>query len=174
MAGHSKWKQIKHKKEVTDKKRSQVFAKMLSAIRIAGKGESNPDFNPRLRAAIEKAKEAQVPQENIERALKQNDSKNLEELIIEAYGPAGSAMIIEAVTDNRNRTISEIKNILNEVGAKFAEQGSVKWSFDAPSGDLPWQPKFKQELGEEDKVKLSKIVEELEEHQDVQKITTNS
>lgn len=174
MSGHSKWKTIRHKKELSDKKRSRVFSKLLGAIRITAKDEPNPDFNPRLRTAVEKAKEAQVPQENIERVLKQSDNKNLEEIVIEAYGPSGSAIIIEAITDNRNRTINEIKRILSDFGAKFAEPGSVRWSFTAPSaGNLYWQPKFKQELGSEDKQKLNELIEALQEYDDVQEIFTN-
>jgi len=79
MSGHSKWKQIKHKKEITDKKRSQNFSKLLKAIKVAAKGNPNPDFNPRLRSAIDKAKEFQVPQDNIERAVEQSGEKDLEE-----------------------------------------------------------------------------------------------
>ncbi|OGY60957.1 MAG: hypothetical protein A3F99_00900 [Candidatus Colwellbacteria bacterium RIFCSPLOWO2_12_FULL_43_11] len=174
MSGHSKWSQIKHKKGVTDKKRGQVFGKILRAIRIAAKDESNPEFNPRLRTVIEKAKEAQVPQENIERALKQTENKDLEEIIIEAYGPAGSAIIIEAITDNRNRTINEIKAILSNEGAKFADPGSVKWAFDLPKPGELWQPKFKQALNEEDKTKLYALVQVLEEYEDTQKVSTNA
>lgn len=174
MSGHSKWKQIKHKKEITDKKRSQNFSKLLKAIKVAAKGNPNPDFNPRLRSAIDKAKEFQVPQNNIERAVEQSGEKDLEEVTIEAYGPSGSALIIEAVTDNSNRTINEIKNILKNMGAKFAEPGSVRWSFEPPAGETGWTPKFKQELNEVDSEKLFELVEALEEHDDVQEIFTNA
>lgn len=181
MSGHSKWKQIKHKKGVTDKKRSQLFTKLLSAIRIAAKNETNPDFNPRLRTTIEKAKEAHIPQDNIDRILKQGDFKNLEDVIIEAYGPAGSALIIEAITDNKNRTVREIRNILNENGAKFASPHSVRWIFetptaygtDLPAGKVGWQPKFKQSLSDKDRDDLRGLIEVIEDHDDVQKITTN-
>lgn len=174
MSGHSKWKQIKHKKEATDKKRGRVFSKLLRAIRVAAKDEPNPDFNPRLRTAVEKAKEAQVPQDNILRALKQSDNKNLEEIIMEAYGPSGSAIIIEAVTDNRNRTTNEVKNILSDLDAKFAEPGSVRWVFAPPTPEnMSWQPKFKQKLNNKDGQKLKELIEALEEHDDVQKIYTN-
>ncbi len=174
MSGHSKWKQIKHKKEITDKKRSQNFSKLLKAIKVAAKGNPNPEFNPRLRSAIDKAKEFQVPQDNIERAVEQSGEKDLEEVTIEAYGPSGSALIIEAVTDNTNRTINEIKNILKNMGAKFAEPGSVRWSFELSARDAGWTPKFKQELNESDSEKLNQLIEALEEHDDVQKIYTNA
>lgn len=173
MSGHSKWKQIKHKKEITDKKRSQNFSKLLKAIRVAAKGESNPEFS-RLRSTIDKAKEFHVPQDNIERALEQSEEKNLEEVVVEAYGPGGSALIIEAVTDNTNRTINEIKNILKIMGAKFADPGSVRWSFEPPTNETSWRAKFKQELNDTDLEKLAQLVEALEEHDDVQKIFTNA
>jgi YebC/PmpR family DNA-binding regulatory protein len=173
MSGHSKWKQIKHKKEITDKKRSKTFSKLLKAIRVAAKSNPNPEFNPRLRSAIDKAKESQVPQNNIERAVEQSGEKDLEEVTVEAYGPNGSALIIEAVTDNTNRTINEIKNTLKNMGAKFAEPGSVRWSFELNSGGTGWIPKFKQELNETDSEKLNQLIEAIEEHDDVQEIFTN-
>ncbi len=174
MSGHSKWKQIKHKKEITDKKRSQNFSKLLKAIKVAAKGNPNPEFNPKLRSAIDKAKEFQVPQDNIERAVEQIGEKDLEDVTIEAYGPSGSALIIEAVTDNTNRTINEIKNILKNMGAKFAEPGSVRWSFNLPAGEVGWTPKFEQELNEIDLKKLNELVETLEEHDDVQEVFKNA
>ncbi|MEK9186468.1 MAG: YebC/PmpR family DNA-binding transcriptional regulator, partial [Patescibacteria group bacterium] len=98
MSGHNKWSQIQHKKGVVDKKRGATFSKLLNAVSIAARSGPNPDFNPRLRSVIEKAKENKVPQENIERAIsKASENKNLEELTIEAYGPEGSALIIEAI-----------------------------------------------------------------------------
>ncbi|MEK7462826.1 MAG: YebC/PmpR family DNA-binding transcriptional regulator [Patescibacteria group bacterium] len=131
MSGHNKWSQIKNKKGVADVKRGKVFSKMLRAISIAAKSEPNPQFNPRLRSAIETAKEYLVPLDNIERAInKASEQKNLSEMVIEAYGPEGSAIIIEAITDNTNRTISEVKKILNDHDAKFANQGSVLWAFE--------------------------------------------
>src|SRR5271168_222848 len=99
MSGHSHWAGIKHKKEATDQKRGKVFSKLLAAISAAGKTEPNPDFNPRLRTAVLKAREASVPQENIERAIKRASDKDveLEELVFEAYGPGGIAIMMEAV-----------------------------------------------------------------------------
>ncbi len=180
MSGHNKWSQIQHQKSVTDKKRGVVFSKVLKAITIAARDETNPQFNPRLRSLIEKARENNVPQENIERAIKKvSESKNLEEIIIEAYGPACNAlhsmagrpasiaMIIECITDNHNRTISEIKHLLNENEAKMAEVGSVKWAF---NGD---KPKFPQEISNEEKNKILKLIEVLNERDDVQRVITN-
>lgn len=173
MAGHSHWKQIQQKKGSADQKRGQIFSKLLRAISAAAKQESNPDFNPRLRSAIETAKQNNVPNDNIERAVKKaSEEKNLEDVIIEAYGPEKAAIIIEAITDNKNRTISEIRNILNENGAKMAEQGSVLWSFEKINGE--WQAKFQQLISEEGKQKIKNLMEILESHDDVQKIITNT
>lgn len=173
MAGHSHWAGIKHKKEAEDKKRGQIFSKILSAITAAAKTDPNPNFNPKLRSLIEKAKNLKVPQNNIERAITRAQEKGdtTEELILEAYGPAGSAILIKAITNNKNRTIPEIKNILNETDAKWAETGSVRWVFSEDQNG--WRPKFINEISEEDKIKLKKIISELENHPDVQEIYTN-
>jgi YebC/PmpR family DNA-binding regulatory protein len=173
MAGHSHWKQIQYKKGAADIKRGQIFSKLLSAISIAARENPNPDFNPRLRSAVEKAKENQVPLENIERAIKKaSESKNLEEVVIEAYGPEKVAMIIEGITDNKNRTINELRTLLSGNGAKMAEQGSVLWSFEKKNNE--WQPKFKQPVSEEGKKNLDALIEKLEEHGDIQRIVTNA
>ena len=127
MSGHNKWQQIKHKKGIADQKRAVSFSKLLAAVAAAARTSPHPEANPRLRAAIDRAKKENVPSENIERALKRSaEAKDLEELVIEAYGPEGAAIFIECVTDSRNRTVSELKHLLSEMGAKFAEQGSVR------------------------------------------------
>ncbi len=177
MSGHSHWAGIKHKKGITDEKRGRVFGKLLVAISAAAKSEQNPDFNPRLRNAITKAKEASVPQENIERAVKRASETggNLEKLAFEAYGPGGIAIMIEAISDNKNRTVQEIKTILKEHGGKWAEAGSVRWAFGPPAGgEREWKAKFPQELSKEDMKKLLALVETLEENDDVQRVFTNA
>lgn len=174
MSGHSHWKQIQHKKGSADQKRGQLFAKLLQAISLAAKTDPNPQFNPQLRAAIEKAKENKVPQDNIERAIsKASEAKNLENLVIEAYGPGGSAIIIEAITDNKNRTIAEVKTILNENGAKIANPGSALWAFDPPAGGKGWQAKFPQPASEDEKKQLTKLIEALLNHDDIQNVYDN-
>ena len=178
MSGHNKWSQIKNKKGVADIKRGRVFSKILRAISIAAKAEPNPQFNPRLRTAIETAKTNLVPLDNIERAInKASEQKDLSEMVIEAYGPEGSAIIIEAITDNTNRTISEVKKILNDHGAKFANQGSVLWAFDAPikgnAEATTWKAKFPQKISDDSKNKVERLIEALDEHDDVQNIMTN-
>src|SRR3989344_4105261 len=131
MSGHSHWSGIKHKKGAKDAKRAVLFSKLLNAVSIAAKPEPNPQFNPRLRTAVDKAREANVPNDNIDRAIKKAAEKtdDLEELLMEAYGPGGAPLLIEAITDSRNRTVSEIKAILGALGAKWAEPGSVRWAF---------------------------------------------
>ena len=173
MSGHNHWSQVKNKKGAADQKRGNLFGKLLKVISIAAKTAPNPESNPRLKSAIEKAKENNVPQENIERAInKASEEKNLEEIIIEAYGPEGVAIIIEAITDNKNRSISEIRHILDLQEVKMANPGSVLWSFDKTENG--WQPKFKQPISQNTTDKVSQITEALEEHDDVQRITTNA
>lgn len=176
MAGHSHWAGIKHKKGTKDAKRGALFSKLLNAISVAARDEPNQDFNPRLRTAVQKARERNVPQENIERAINRAREKtdSLEELLLEAYGPGGSAILIEAISDNRNRTIAEIKNILAEHNAKFAERGGVRWAFSVSDGDQKWNAKFTQTLGEEDKSNLKILIEALENQDDVQNVYTNA
>lgn len=172
MSGHNKWSQIKNQKAATDKKRGQIFSKILKAISIAAKTEPNPQFNPRLRSAIETAKAANVPQDNINRAVsKASEEKAMEDIVVEAYGPEGASLIIEGITDNTNRSISEIKHILTENNAKIANPGSVLWSFEKTESG--WKAKFPQEISEDGKKKIADLIEALEEHDDVQNITPN-
>lgn len=174
MSGHSHWAGIKHKKGVADQKRGALFSKLLTAITAAAKTESNPDFNPRLRTAIQKAKEEGVPAENIARAIKHasDPGGNLEELLLEAYGPGGAAVLIEAATDNRNRTVAEVKKILSDNAGKWAEPKSVLWVFEKTSGG--WRAKFPQAVSGEDKEKLTALVTALQEHDDIQRVCTNT
>lgn len=177
MAGHSHWAGIKRKKEANDKKRGKIFSKLLKAITIAAKNEANPQFNPRLRSAVDAAIENQVPKDNIERAIKKaaEGGENLEELLMEAYGPEGVAILITAITDNRNRTVAEIKKILKDHNAKWADPGSVLWAFDPPAGgEGEWQPKFPQAISKDAMEKLTALAEELDDHDDVEDIITNN
>ena len=173
MSGHSHWKGIKAKKEITDQKRGKLFSKLLNAVAIAARQEPNPQFNPRLRTAVETARANNVPQENIERAIKRaSEDKNLEELLIGAYGPEGVALLIEAITDNKNRTLSEIKKILSDAGAKFVEPENILWAF--KKNDNQWQAEFPQKISKENKNKLGELIQILEEQEDIQKIYTNN
>src|SRR3989344_4091336 len=121
MSGHSKWSQIKHKKGVADQKKGRIFSKLSKVISMAARRGPDPAMNMELKNAIEKAKEASMPKENIERAIKRVSDKNaaqLEDLVIEAIGPESLALIITAITDNKNRTMGEVKNILSEYNYK--------------------------------------------------------
>lgn len=175
MSGHSHWAGIKHQKAITDAKRGKIFSKLLSAISAAARSEPNPDFNPRLRTAIEKAREAKVPQENIERAVKRagESGRELEELLFEAYGPGGIAMLIEGLSDNRNRMVQEIKKLLGDHGGKWAESGSVAWAFEKDASGR-WKPRFPQEVPEEDQAGLARLIETLEDNDSVQGVVTNA
>lgn len=178
MSGHSHWAGIKHKKEITDQKRGKVFSKLLKAISAAVQTEPNPDFNPRLRTAVAKAKEASVPQENIDRAIQKasESAANLEELLFEAYGPGGIAILIEAISDNKNRIVQEVKLILKECNGKWAESGSVQWAFEKTNtgGESGWHAKFPQDVPNNEKAALDALVEALEENDDVQNVYTNA
>jgi YebC/PmpR family DNA-binding regulatory protein len=177
MAGHSHWKQIKERKSASDAKRGALFSKLLKAVSVAAKNGSDPDFNPRLRAAILKAREANVPQDNIERAIKKaKETENLTEITIEAYGPGGAALIITGLTDNKNRTTQEIKTILRNFDGKLAEPGSVKWAFELIQRDTgpSWQAKFNQKLNEDDKNKLENLIKALEDHDDIEQVYSNA
>ena len=134
MAGHSKWANRKHRKERQDAKKGKIFSKMAKEITVAVKeGGPDPEANARLRLAIEKAKAFSVPAENIERAIQRGsggqDSDNYEELIYEGYGPGGSAIMLQILTDNRNRTAAEIRHIFSRNGGNLGETGCVAWMF---------------------------------------------
>ena len=120
MAGHSHWAGIKHKKGKADKQRSKLFSKLSREITVAAKlGMPDPDMNPRLRSAVQAAKEANMPKDNIDRAIKKsqgNDEANYEAVVYEGFGPSGTAMIVEALTDNKNRTISNMRSIFEKNG----------------------------------------------------------
>ena len=176
MSGHSHWKQIKLQKAVTDKKKSASFAKILNAISIAARSEPNPDFNPRLRTCVQKAREAQVPQENIDRAIQKAKDKNsdLNEIILECYGPGGIGILISAVSDNTNRTVNDLKLLLKEHGARLAEPGSVRWGFEPDPDEFGvFKAKFPQDPGAE-RDKLNALVSAIEDLEDIQFIATTA
>jgi YebC/PmpR family DNA-binding regulatory protein len=155
MSGHSKWAQIKHKKAFSDAKKGEVFEKISRQIAIAARqGGADPTMNPRLRLAIELAQQANMPKENIERAIERAAGKggeaSLEELWLEAYGPAGTAIIIKAITNNHNRTLAEIRHILSEHQGKLASEGAVRWLFELVGGIV-------LENADEEKLTLSAI-----------------
>ncbi len=135
MAGHSKWAQIKHKKAVVDLRRGKLFSKLAREISVAARlGGGDPSMNPRLRTAVEKAKEANMPQDNIKRAIQKGTGElpgvSYEEAVYEGYGPGGVAMLIEVLTDNKNRAVSEIRHLMSKHGGSLGEAGCVSWIFD--------------------------------------------
>lgn len=135
MSGHSKWSSIKHKKAATDAKRGKVFTKIIREIMVAARtGGGDPNSNPRLRTAIGTAKEANMPSDNIERAIKKGTGEaegiSYEETHYEGYGPNGVAVYVHCLTDNKNRTSSEIRNIFSKKGGSLAGAGSVAWIFE--------------------------------------------
>src|ERR671915_49384 len=136
MAGHSKWAQIKHKKAATDARRGKLFTKLARAITVAAKeGGGDPNTNAALGLAVQKAKDASMPKDNIERAIQKGvgggaDAENWESVVYEGYGPGGVALLIETLTDNRNRTGSEVRHLLSKHGGNLGEPGSVAYLFD--------------------------------------------
>lgn len=135
MAGHSKWAQIKRKKAVTDQKRGQMFTRLIRELTVASReGGGNPEFNPRLRLAVDTAKNSNMPQENIDRAIRRGTGElegvTYEEVSYEGYGPGGVALFIEATTDNQKRTVAEVRHLLDKNGGNLGTNGSVAWQFD--------------------------------------------
>lgn len=135
MAGHSKWAQIKRKKAVTDARRGQMFTKLIRELTVAARqGGGDPNFNPRLRLAIDTAKAANMPADNIDRAVKRGTGElegvSYEEVNYEGYGPGGVALFIETLTDNAKRTVADVRHILDKHGGNLGTTGSVAWQFD--------------------------------------------
>jgi YebC/PmpR family DNA-binding regulatory protein len=136
MAGHSKWASIKHKKAVVDKRRGQQFTKLARAIQVAAReGGGDPDANAALALAVQKARDASMPKDNIERAIAKGtgaggDADAIETVVYEGYGPGGVAILVEALTDNRNRTGSEVRHVFSKAGGNLGEPGSVAWQFE--------------------------------------------
>jgi YebC/PmpR family DNA-binding regulatory protein len=237
MSGHSKWAQIKRQKGANDAKRGQLFTKLGREIMTAARqGGGDPDANFRLRLAIQKARENNMPADNIKRAIEKGtgggEGGSLDEITYEGYGPGGTAILIEALTDNRNRTVSEVRNVFTRAGGSLGESGSVAWQFDsrglltvdtdgadadelsllaidvgaddvnvydgaveivtAPdaldrvrraleeqkiavaSAELTMIPKVRVPLGEKESLQTLKIIDKLEELDDVQRVHTNA
>lgn len=154
MSGHSKWHSIKHKKGAADAKRGKIFTRLIREITVSAReGGGDPDMNPRLRKAVADAKAANMPADNIDRAIKRGTGEiegvSYEEITYEAYGPGGVAILIETMTDNRNRTVAELRHLLSKNNGNLGESGSVAWMFDR-KGYLvvPKEQKSEEELFE--------------------------
>jgi len=175
MSGHNKWSKIKHKKAATDAQRSKIFSKLVRLITVESKKAGGDVNSPGLRSAIDKAKTENMPSDNIDRAVKKgnsDDSAQMDHVVYEAYGPNGVAIIIEGLTDNRNRTSAEMRHILSKNGASLAEMGAASWAFEKKDGE--YIPTTTVEIPENDIPKLERIIEELEDNDDVQNVYTNA
>jgi len=137
MSGHSKWATIKHKKAALDAKRGKTFTRLIKEIQIAARSGGDPDGNPRLRTAILAAKNVSMPSDNIKKAIMRGTGEleggQIDEVTYEGYGPGGAAVLVNVATDNRNRTVSEIRHMFSKNGGNLGEQGSVSWMFDRKS-----------------------------------------
>jgi YebC/PmpR family DNA-binding regulatory protein len=137
MSGHSKWATIKHKKAALDAKRGKSFTRIIKEIQIAARNGGDPDANPRLRTAILAAKAVSMPSDNIKKAIMRGTGEleggQIEEVMFEGYGPGGAAVLVNVATDNRNRTVSEIRHVFSKNGGNMGEQGSVAWMFERKS-----------------------------------------
>jgi YebC/PmpR family DNA-binding regulatory protein len=175
MAGHSKWAQIKHKKAATDAKKSKVFSKLVRFLTVEAKKAGGDRNAPGLRLAIEKARAANMPSENIDRAIERAASDGgaaMEAVLYEAYGPGGVAILMTGLTDNRNRSAAEIKHLLSKHGLSLAAPGSAAWAFTKTAEG--YAPQNTIDLSDTDLAALEKLVDELDEHDDVQEISTNA
>ncbi len=173
MAGHSKWAQIKRQKGASDSKRAQLFSKLSRMISAQVKVAHGDRTAATVRTAIEKARAADMPMDTIERAIsKATEQKDLESITYEAYGPAGVGIVIEALTDNRNKAAQEIRHILSKNGFALAGIGSVVWAFQKQDGVLT--PTTTIPLSDEDASILEKLVDELENNDEVQEVITNA
>ena len=175
MSGHNKFSKIKRQKGITDAKRSKLFSQLVKQIitesRLA-KGDKN---SAGVKTAVEKARAANMPSDNIDRAISKGagiGAGSMEEILCEAYGPGGVGIIIEGVTDNKNRTINEIKFILSENNANLAGQGAVVWAFAKKDG--AWEATMKLPMTEGDRETLDEIIATLEDNPDIENIYTNA
>ncbi len=175
MSGHNKWSKVKNKKAVTDAKKGKIYTKMAKLIAVEVK-KANGDVNsPGVKAVVARAREYDVPNDNIERALKKGGDKNtaeMESIIYETYGPGGVAVMVEVLTDNRNKAAAEVKHIFSEHGSALAAPGSASWAF--TKGPDGYVPNMLTPLSEEDRTKLDELIEALEDNDEVQEVFTNA
>jgi len=176
MSGHNKWSKIKHKKAATDAAKSKVFGRLVRLIQVEAKKCGGDVNSPGLKMAIDKANKANMPKDNIDRAIKKASEAgdNMEEVRFEAYGPGGVGIIIEALTDNNNRTSQEIKHTLSKNGTALAALNAVSWNFTRNQETNDWEANSTIELSDEDLEKLATLIEAIEEQDDVQEVYTNA
>lgn len=174
MSGHNKWSKIKHKKAATDAQKSKIFSKHSALIAMESRKAGGDINSPGLAAAIERAKKESMPKDNIERAVAKGagtGGTTLEEVMYEGYGPGGVAILIQAVTDNNNRTAPEIRHIFSKSGLELGTPGSAAWAF-VKQPDGTYLPSTPMELDDETGEKLAEFIEKLEEQDDVTEIYT--
>lgn len=175
MSGHNKWTQIKHKKAITDGKRSKLFGKLARLITMESKKAGGNVSSPGLRGVIERARKESTPSDIIERAIKKGtgtDAGEMDAVLYEAYGPGGCALLIEGLTDNKNRTVAEIKHLLSKRGLSLAGQGAAIWAFNKTAEG--YEPTTTVPLSDNDGEALTGLLDELDEHDDVQEVYTNA
>jgi YebC/PmpR family DNA-binding regulatory protein len=175
MSGHNKWSKIKRKKEGEDAKRSKVFSRLSRLITNESKKVAGNVTSPSLIAIVEIARKENMPKDNIERAIKkgtETGTASMDSATYEAYGPGGSAIIVEALTDNKNRTAAEIRHTFSKFGFELATPGAASWAFRRENNE--WVPNSTIELNETDGEKLGEIIDTLEESDDVQGVYTNA
>ncbi|MBN1282448.1 MAG: YebC/PmpR family DNA-binding transcriptional regulator [Proteobacteria bacterium] len=175
MSGHNKWSTIKHKKGAADAKRGKLFSKLIKEITIAARlGGGDPDGNPRLRTVLDKARQANMPNDNVARAIKKGtgdlEGFTYEEITFEGYGPSGVAMLVETTTDNRNRTVAEMRHLFAKMGGNLGEAGCVAWMF-TKHGVIT----FDKSVGEENlmDVALEAGAEDIKDEEDILTVTTD-
>jgi YebC/PmpR family DNA-binding regulatory protein len=174
MSGHNKWSKIKRQKEKTDAQKSKIYGKFVRLITVEAKKARGNLSSPLLRSAIERARSANVPSDNIDRAVKKASESSIamEPVTYEAYGPGGCAIIIEALTENHNKAAQEVKHILANHSLSLAGMGSATWAFEKTNDG--WVPKTTVTVTEGDGEKLGALVDELEENDEVQEVFTNA
>ncbi len=175
MAGHSKWAKLKHVKGKTDAQKSKLFSKLVRFINVEMKKAKGDKNAAGVRLAVEKARAANMPADNIERALSKaaGDGAELEAVTYEAYGPGGVALVVEAYTDNRNRTVQELKHLLSLHGGTLATQGAAMWAFQK-NAEGKLEPMAPIELSDEDMQKMADLSDALEEHDDVNEVYSSA
>ncbi len=175
MSGHNKFSKIKHQKAKNDGQKSKIFGKLVRYISVEAKKSGGNLKSPGLALAIEKAKKENMPNDTIDRAIKKatiDNSATMDNIIYESYGPGGVAILIDVLTDNRNKAAAEVKHILSNHGSELASVGSATWAFTKTHEG--WTANTTMPLEDEDITKLSALVEELEENDEVQNVHTNA
>lgn len=173
MAGHNKWSKVKHKKAVTDKEKAAKFTQVVKMIKVAARKGTDPDKNPELRQALDKAKEVNMPKENVQRALDKASSQDGQEVMYEGFANDGIGLLIKAYTDNINRTVSDIRHVLSKNGGSLGTDGSVKWMFQELTPLKEYQVQIPTPADEEAHNRLQRVLEELYDLDDVEYIWTS-